>query len=257
MSDHATFEDRFGPIATSYVKYRPHYPAMLFDQIVAAAPGLDRCWDCATGNGQAAVALAAHFAEVVATDASASQLAHAAPHDRIDYREESAERTSLPDRSVDAVTVASALHWLPRAAFYAEVRRVAKPGAVIAAWTYSALVRVTPEIDALFDGVVRGELGPHWTPAFRDVDSGYRDLAFPFEPIAVPPIAIEVAWTLEQILGHANTWSASARYHEVHGRHATQVIFEPLQRAWGDPMAVRPVSIPVYVRMGRISPREA
>ena len=37
------------------------------------------CWDAGTGSGQAACGLAEHFAEVVATDASAEQIAHATP----------------------------------------------------------------------------------------------------------------------------------------------------------------------------------
>jgi hypothetical protein len=72
------------------------------------SPGRDLAWDCATGNGQAALALAAHFRHVHATDLSAEQLAQATPHARIDYRQAPAEASGLADRSCDLVTVAQA-----------------------------------------------------------------------------------------------------------------------------------------------------
>ena len=56
-----TFKDYFSGHATDYAKYRPHYPAELFTWLAQQCAGRDRVWDCATGNGQAAIALADHF----------------------------------------------------------------------------------------------------------------------------------------------------------------------------------------------------
>ena len=69
--------------AKLYAEYRPDYPAALFDFIASLALTKKLAWDCATGNGQAAVGLAEHFARVIATDASAEQISHARPHPRI------------------------------------------------------------------------------------------------------------------------------------------------------------------------------
>src|SRR4029077_18883117 len=89
-------------------------------------------WDCATGSGQAAIGLAEHFEQVVATDASAAQLAAALAHPRVSYSRAAADASGLASRSVDLVTVAQALHWLDRPPFYAEARRVLVPGGGVA-----------------------------------------------------------------------------------------------------------------------------
>jgi hypothetical protein len=52
------FTDHFGSVAGAYAHYRPTYPAPLFAWLAAVAPARQRAWDCATGTGQAAVALA-------------------------------------------------------------------------------------------------------------------------------------------------------------------------------------------------------
>jgi ubiquinone/menaquinone biosynthesis C-methylase UbiE len=46
-----------------------------------------------------------------------------------------AEQTGLPDASVDLICVAQAMHWFDIDAFHREVRRIGKPGGVIAVWT--------------------------------------------------------------------------------------------------------------------------
>ena len=105
MSSRSSFEDYFSAQAADYARYRPHYPAQLFEYLASVAPGHSLAWDCGTGNGQAAVALAEHFERVIATDASAEQLAHAMPHERVEYRVEAAEAVSLPPHSADLATV--------------------------------------------------------------------------------------------------------------------------------------------------------
>src|SRR5690606_4114436 len=69
-----TFEDHFSQIAASYAQYRPQYPPTLYAYLAQNAPGRALAWDCATGNGQAALGLAAYFDQVIATDASAEQI---------------------------------------------------------------------------------------------------------------------------------------------------------------------------------------
>ena len=64
----------------------PVYPAELSTFLAGISPGREMVWDCGTGSGQAAVVLAADFERVVATDASAAQLAHAREHPRVEYR---------------------------------------------------------------------------------------------------------------------------------------------------------------------------
>src|SRR4051794_21677502 len=145
-----SFKDHFSGHAAVYASFRPGYPAALFDFATSLAPGRSLAWDCATGNGQATAGLAERFARVIATDASAAQLAQATPHPRIEYRQAPAEQSGLADRSVDLVTVATALHWFDFDRFYAEAERVLIPGGALVAWAYN-LPRVSPELDVLMD----------------------------------------------------------------------------------------------------------
>lgn len=73
----AGFSDHFGAVAGSYADFRPRYPAALFAWLATQCAAHELAWDCGAGSGQASVALAAHFARVQATDASAEQIAHA------------------------------------------------------------------------------------------------------------------------------------------------------------------------------------
>jgi hypothetical protein len=73
----STFHDHFSGHAAAYAAHRPTYPEALFAWIAEQAPGRTMAWDVATSNGQAAVALAAYFDAVHATDASAEQVEQA------------------------------------------------------------------------------------------------------------------------------------------------------------------------------------
>lgn len=115
------FKDYFSARAADYAETRPRYPAELFGWLARVVPDRDLAWDCATGNGQAALGLAEHFHSVVATDASRQQIGNAFPHARISYRVASADSSGLLPHSVALVTVAQAFHWFERAEFYAEV----------------------------------------------------------------------------------------------------------------------------------------
>ncbi|MDX1420092.1 MAG: class I SAM-dependent methyltransferase, partial [Rubricoccaceae bacterium] len=85
----------FGAVAERYAASRPTYPDALFAWLAEQSPGRSLAWDCATGSGQAAVALAAHVGAVLATDASEPQLAHARPHPRVRYAVAPAEACPL------------------------------------------------------------------------------------------------------------------------------------------------------------------
>ena len=242
-------KDYFSAQASAYARYRPRYPEALFDAIASQCAAHERAWDVATGSGQAAHALARHFRRVTATDASAEQIVSAAPHERVTYRVEPAEATSLDDGSVDAVTVAQALHWLDVERFYAEVRRVLRPGGVLAVWTYD-LLRVTPDVDRVLGRYYRDLVGPYWPPERRHVEAAYQTIPFPFEELDVPAFEIEARWSVADVRGYLGTWSATQRYKDAEGRDPVGVIGPELEAAWGE-ADVRPVRWPLYVRAGR------
>ena len=246
-----SFPDHFSGVAPAYAEYRPLYPDALFDWLARIAPGRERAWDCATGSGQAAVPLALRFDAVVATDASAGQIASAARNPRIEYRVATAEASGLDAGSVDLVTVAQALHWFDRPAFYAEVRRVLRPGGVLGAWTYGHPVLDNPRADAVFQRFYSETVGPWWPKERAHVDAGYRTIDFPFPALEPPEITMETRWPLAALLGYVATWSAVTRLREARGGDPVGELAKALAPAWDDPAEPRRISWPLALRVGR------
>lgn len=247
----STFRDHFSSASPDYARFRPRYPRALFEWVAAESPARERVWDAATGSGQAAVALADDFALVVATDASAAQLASAAPHARVRYMRSTAEASGLADRSMDAITVAQAVHWFDRPAFFAEARRVARPGALIAVWTYGH-PSAGPDVDALLTPFHRDVVGPYWPPERRIVDGMYRDLDLPFAPVTAPELLLETPMTLAALAGYIGTWSAVQRYREAEKRDPLPEFIASIAAIWGDPASVKTMRWPMAIRAGRV-----
>lgn len=241
----------FSPVAADYRRFRPRYPAALFPELAALAPGRGAAWDCATGNGQAAIELARFFEHVIATDASSSQVANAERHERVEYRVERSERTTLSEKSIDLTVVAQALHWFELGAFWEEVRRVSRPRAVVAAWCY-ALHRVAPEIDRVIDHFYEDVIGPWWPPERRHIENEYRDLEFPFTRIALAPPPMTASWSLAELLGYMASWSAVTRYREAKGSDPMPLIAREFEPLWGAPASRREVRWALTLIAGRV-----
>jgi len=243
--------DYFSAQAATYAAFRPTYPRELFAFVAECAPRRNLVWDCATGSGQAALALADDFARVIATDSSAKQLAHAPPHERIEYRVAPAEDSGLPDACADAITVAQALHWFDLGRFYAEARRVLAPQGVLVIWSYNEAVLDDSSLDAELQRYNATTVGPYWPPERQIVRDGYRTVPFPFDRIEAPPFTLTREWTLAELSGYLRSWSATARYISEHGTDPV-VEFELSAAArWGDPTRPRRVSWPLVVLAGR------
>jgi len=249
--DVTEFKDHFSRGSAQYATCRPGYPDALFDWLAAQTVRHDLAWDCATGNGQAARGLAAHYAHVVATDASQGQLEHAVAHPRIEYRVAPAEQSGLADTSVDAVAVAQALHWLPLPLFFAEVDRVLAPGGLVAVWGYSLLSVSSSRIDEELRRFHHDIVGPYWPPERTMVDNHYRGVTFPFDEIAVPPFALEQWLTREGLEGYLHTWSATDRYRAARGEDPVDQIVPVLHAEWPDSLEARLIRWPLFVRAGR------
>ena len=243
-----TFKDHFSGHAADYARARPVYPEALYAWLAEQCRAHERAWDCATGNGQAAVALAAHFREVIATDASDAQIANAVQKTNVTYRVAPAEDSGLDAGSCDLITVGQALHWFDQAAFHAEVRRVARPGALLAAWSYH-LTRVSESIDRVID-VFDGEIiRDYWPPERRHIDARYEDLPFPFERIPFPQFAMQCEWTLAQFLDYIGTWSAVQRYRKAKGHDPVTWMENELAAFWARDERKR-VSWPLFGLVG-------
>ena len=161
-----------------------------------------------------------------------------------------AEAPGLAGCRFDLITVAQALHWFDVEAFYLEVRRLLRPGGVLAVWSYQ-LLRCDPEIDALLDRFDRDIVGPYWPPERRLVEAGYRDLPFPFPQIPAPAFDMRADWELAQLIGYLGTWSSVQRYRKTLGRNPLQRLVPSLASAWGKANARRRIRWPLALLAGR------
>jgi len=244
------FQDYFSGHAADYAKYRPEYPRALFEWLASIAPATGVAVDCGTGNGQAARGLAEFFDRVEALDASADQIANAHGPANIHFLVATAEATTMPDASADMVTIAQALHWLDHPKFFAEVRRVLKPGGVFVAWGYARFVADEPVQSMAIESLWK-PLEVYWPPERRLVETAYATLDFPFKELVAPRFAIELDWTPEDLIDYVHTWSASKNY--VRQNHGTAIDdFEArLATVWPDGIRRR-ITMPIFVRAGRV-----
>jgi SAM-dependent methyltransferase len=242
------FADHFSAQAAQYAAARPRYPPALFAWLAGIAPARELAWDCGTGNGQAAVALAEHFDYVVATDPSEEQLRNAERHPRVEYRRAAESDPRLREASVDLAAVAQALHWFDAAAFFGEARRVLRPGGVLAAWGYE-LARVSPEVDPLLDRFHRETVGPYWPAQRALLEDGYRSLEFPFAEIAPPELAMEAWWTLDRLTDYLRTWSSVRRFIAANAEDPVTRLAMELKEPYGG--EERRVRFPLVLRACR------
>jgi len=253
MTLKTSFKDYFSIQAEDYSIYRPEYPEALYQWLASLCDETKLAWDCATGNGQAAVALTNQFSYVIGTDASESQIYRAMIYPRVEYEVGLAHQSPHKDQSVDLITVAQALHWFDFELFFKEVTRVAKPNAVLAAWCYE-LHQISPTIDAIIGKYYTDIIGEFWPAERKHIEQSYASIAFPFEPIKSPKCTINKQWTFEHLVGYLGTWSATQKYLATHGQDPRELIIDELKIAWGQD-ETRLITWPVTIKTFRINPQ--
>ena len=242
------FKDHFSTLSDGYARYRPTYPAELFQFLASVASAKTVAWDCATGSGQVAVALSDHFSNVVASDASQAQIDAATRHAGVEYRVATAEQSGLAGSSVDLITVGQAFHWFDEALFMAEARRVLRPEGVLAIWCYE-LCEVNEECNTVVDRLYRDILDGYWTPERMMVEQGYSGVTMPGMPVLAPELAMSFDWHVADMLGYLRSWSACKRYETQVGSDPVAEIAAELRSVWGD--GVRRVVWPLAIKVSR------
>lgn len=245
------FRDYFSSQAKDYARHRPSYPATMFEYLASIAPSRDLAWDCGTGNGQAALALAEYFQHVIATDASAAQIESAFPHAKVGYRVEPSEKTGIKSGSVDLITVGTAVHWFDFDPFYAEVRRVGKLGTILAVWTYYFPI-IELEIDRWLEHFYWDTLSGYWPERIHYLEERYETLPFPFEEIKPPEFEMQATWKLENMAGFLASWSAVRKLVEAQGESAFNEPIRELERIWKKGTEAREIRWPLYFRIGKL-----
>ena len=242
--------DNFSKQVAAYRAGRPTYPKALYDFILSHCTGREAAWDCATGNGQVAVALSNHFQQVTASDISSTQLAAAESRPNITYVEARAEATPFADRAFDLITVGQAAHWFDMEAFNHEVHRVARPGACICLFGY-VLLSINEPIDAIVQELYEPVLGGYWSPERRLVEEGLASLPFDYTELETPKnLAYTAQWTVDRLLTYLDSWSATQKYKDQQDADPVAPFADRLREAWGP--TVRTVHFPVFLRMGRV-----
>ncbi len=251
MTLHPEFKDYISGDSEAYARYRPDYPPGLFEYLASLVDQPDLAWDAGTGNGQAAVGLAAHFHLVVATDASPTQLSSAVPHPRVHYRMALAQASGLEDGTVALATAAQAIHWFDREQYFAEVTRVLRPGGVLAVWGYGDLTMDNAKLEAIVNRLSKETVGRWWTADRALVDEHYSSVSLPFPELAPPTFALKANWTLVELVGYLATWSAVRRYREDQRVDPIPAVAGELAASWGEPDLRHQVEWLLFLRVGR------
>ena len=251
QSGRPVFKDHFSGHAAEYAKFRPVYPDEMFDWLARQAPDRARAVDVATGNGQAAVALASRFASVIALDASAAQLDNATPHERggVPGR---ASRIDGPPRCLRRSRDGGA--GAPLARSCGLLRRslsMLRPGGLFAAWGYSNAT-IAPGVRSRHSSTsTLGSSASYWPPERAIVEARYEPVVLPFEEIAPPAFALEQEMTGDGFAGYIGTWSAVQRYRQAVGSDPLPFIRPAIDRYWPTPDTIRLVRWPLFLRVGR------
>lgn len=242
--------NRFSQQSDSYKKFRPTYPAELYNLLFSTCNSFNAAWDCGTGNGQVALQLAPKFEKVFASDISEKQLANAERRPNIEYLNFRAEQSPFEEASIDLITVGQAIHWFDIPLFLEEARRVLKPEGVLAFWGYG-LLRVSPDIDELIDHFYSEVVGPHWDFERQHVDSGYQTIKFDWQEIETPlDLNIQANWNLIQFEGFFNSWSAVQNYKEnYNGINPVNSFIDRVRPLWNE--SLKTIEFPIFLRMGK------
>ena len=239
--------------AEDYSKYRPQYPKRLFEYLSMIVGENYRAWDCATGNGQAAIGLTPYFKEIIATDISKEQIANCIPHRKIKYYKAPAENSGIASGSVDLITAATAIHWFDREKFFKEAKRVLKPGGILAVWNYTSFTSISPEIDAIIGRLNEKILGPKYWPeqAYKIFQKGYT-FKFPFKELYAPDIIMTQNWSMTNVVKYLHTWSGVQVYIKKNKKDPVEIIYDSLKAAWGNPIRNKKIEWKLLFRINRV-----
>ena len=163
-----------------------------------------------------------------------------------------AENSGLQGHSVDLITVAQAAHWFNLENFYKEVRRIAKPKAVLALISYGNSITEGEGITEVTEHFYHDVLGPFWPKERLDVENGYKNFDFPFEEIKAPEMDMVAEWNMEELIGYLETWSAVRVAEKTLGRAPINNLRTELARVWSDPLTNKIIRWPLNFRIGYV-----
>ena len=84
------------------------------------------------------------------------------------------------------------------------------------------------------------------------MEEAYRTIELPLMKLSPPPIQpmqMSARWSLQQLLGYLNTWSAVKRYERELGCNPLAGEIERLARLWGEPDRMLSVDWPMVIKV--------
>ncbi len=244
-------KDNFSKQSREYSVFRPTYPDEAIAFILSQVTDKTTVWDCGTGNGQLAAKLSDSFLHVDATDISENQIANAVKKENITYQVVSAEEAPFQEKSFDLIKVAQAIHWFDFDKFYAKVRATLKPNGVLAVIGYN-LMQIDEACDVVILHFYKDILGDkYWDKERKYLDEKYQTIPFPFHEIPAPEFAQKVSWTLDELTGYLNTWSAVQHYIKANGVNPVEDVRLQLQAIWREDEK-KEVYFPTLLRIGKV-----
>ncbi|XAR62342.1 hypothetical protein NMG60_11017068 [Bertholletia excelsa] len=243
--------DLFQKQGKIYRKSRPNYPEELYQFIASKTPFHHLAWDVGTGSGQAAVALAGIFKNVVATDTSQGQLDFAPKLPNVRYQRTppnmsaaELEQQVSDQGGVDLVTVAQAMHWFDLPSFHRE-------GATTP--------EISDKVDSIFNRVYFMDSRSYWSSGRNLIVDRYRSIDFPFEPadgcdhMGPFEFKAERLMDLEDYLAYTRSGSAYRTARDKGVELLTDDVVEEFKQAWGDGgNCQKIIKFPVYLRIGKV-----
>jgi hypothetical protein len=116
---------------------------------------------------------------------------------------------------------------------------------------YGIHVTDDPQIDKIVKHFYFDTLAGFWPPQRRMVEDGYRTIPFSFDEVPSPQFEMRVEWTLAEMLGYVETWSAVGALAKASGRARIDAFREEVSNAWSNPSLRRTVRWPLSLRVGR------
>lgn len=252
-----------------YDKFRPSYPAELFEYIMGYHLGESKlAVDIGCGTGVATRQLLRWFDKVIGTDISgkmieaARELSARAGGEKLAFVETPAEQLPLESGSVDLVTCAQCIHWFDQGRFFVECERVLKPRGTLAYWCYADPVVVgvpdaarANELIEQFTYEDPDKLGPFWEQPgrqlmrdlYRDVQPGSSlrfgrctELSSDDEGC---PLQIVKQITWDEFIGYVRTWSSFSQFRKARGDAAGEQLVSELTLRVGQECNIRSTTV--------------
>lgn len=225
---------RFSDRTADYVKHRPSYPRQIIDAVIEGLgePESLHAADIGAGTGISSRLLADRGVNVAAVEPNHAmrEACAANPHPRITLINASAEATTLPNASQNAVFCAQAFHWFKPDAALAEFRRILKPrGRCAIAWNLGD--DADPVVRRYYDIVFNASDEARAVSTARHYDDPFAART-DWSPEPVIRASFVESYDLEALFGRARSASYVPRQGPAWERVRTQ-----LESLWQDHQA--------------------